>query len=1010
MTQTTKTQALSELHAVGLTDDDVARVRATLAGESPASLDAFHELARLGRYPARTLVRHPEWLVDISEGAQRARDARTLERAIRREIGEDDDQLYPVMRHTKQRESLRILLRETRGVSTRETTAELADLAEACLSTAVSTLASGRFAGLDELFCVLGMGKLGGRELNPSSDVDLIFVCDDQALHDAELQVLVADFARAVVDAIAAQTEEGYVFRVDLRLRPDGSQGPIVLPVRTTQDYYLQFGRTWERSALMKARPVAGAHTLGAGLLEAIEPFVYRRSLDFGALEELRAMKAKIEANASLGAVHGSSEPGPAQGPDTAQAPLADRLKRRLSGRSSRPRVSKPQPAAPAAPDHDERGLLGWDLKIGVGGIREIEFFVQALQLVHSGRQPGLRVRNTLEALDALLWAGLITDIDHAALTDAYDLWRRLEHLLQMGDDRQTHTLPTTTAEFDVLARRFDTAPGELDDRITYVRETVRAIFERLFAPSERTAVQPTLRDDRGGQLDVVARAGTRQLRTAGMQTVLGQLGFRRPRQVAGQLEVLRNKTWGPFRESAWGTEVELARQIVGNAAAAPDPDQAFSHFSRFAQAVGDRPGYWSMLAGNPHATRLLLQVFGSSPYFAGALIADPNVFERLLAVGSVAVEKGAARMRGELQARLADVTDQEHRLGVIRRFHREETLRVGLHETGGAAQVEQTLEQLSILAEVVIDAVLFEVYQPLRTRKRRPGSVLPELDEIAFAVVAMGKLGGRELGFGSDLDVVFVYEEDRQFKLEHTFYARLGQRLIRTLSTTGVEGKMYEVDTRLRPSGSRGALVVSVDAFAEYYEKEAGLWERQALIRGRPISGPDRLLARIAEIRQETAFGARAGADELAEVARMRERMNDALYKRGTRDVKFGPGGLVDIEFATQAMQLASAVEPHGDPRLVLDGTASQSTRIALAALGQRDVAEDYLWLCRLLARTRMSGGLASTSVLPDDDETLLMIARRLGHQGDGALASFTDEFDARTGRTRQFFEDILG
>ncbi len=1010
----------SAFRAVGLAQSDLDGVVAAMSDHDSGALGlaAFRDLAPLGIYPARELVRHPDWLIDIALGAERARDVAAMTSGINTLLAADrragDDalaHLYRALRYTKRRESLRIFLREVRGVSMRETTAEFADLAEACLRASVREVAALRFAGFDELFAVLGMGKLGGRELNPGSDVDLVFVCDDRAMVEDELRGELAEFARAVVDAMAAQTRDGYVFRVDLRLRPDGSQGPIVLPCEATVQYYLQYGRTWERSAMMKARPIAGSDELGAAVSEGIEPFVYRRSLDFGAIEEIRAMKAKIEANASLDAVHGRPDEPSDAAPDPAQAPLGDRLKSRLRGGSrARPRVAPVAPVAPQ-PDQDAAGVLGWDVKIGVGGIREIEFFVQALQLVHSGAQPQLRVRNTLEALDALLWAGLITDVDHSSLTDAYDFLRRLEHRVQMGEDRQTHRLPTTWEGFDALATQLGQSRAAFQVSIGARRETVRGIFDRLFAVEERRASGPTLEGDQHELLDLVVRAGGPHLHSEGTRAALEKLGFGRPRQVAGQLEVLRSKAWGPFREAAWGADLALARQLVGAAAAAPDPDQAFSLLTRFAQAVGDRPGYWTMLSDNPHATRLLLQVFGSSSYFGSALIADPNVFERLLFVGAVAVEKSEQRMRDELAARLDGVSDPEHRLGVIRRFHREETLRVGLHETGGAARVDQTLEQLSILAEVVIGQVLDEVYEPLRVRRRRPGSVLPPLDEVGFSVVAMGKLGGRELGFGSDLDVVFVYEEVRQWKLEHTFYARLAQRLIRTLTTTGVDGKLYEVDTRLRPSGNRGALVVSADAFREYYEAGAGLWERQALIRARPICGPIALRERVATTRREVAFGSALGPDGLAEVARMRVRMTEALHVPGTRDVKYGPGGIVDVEFAVQAAQLSATVQYEiGEPSALLQGIGSQSTRRALDALtGSPALGRDYLWLCRLLARLRMAGS-AGSSVIPDDPTALRTLARRMAHQGHGAAEAFLDEFDAVTARTRSYFDGVLG
>jgi glutamate-ammonia-ligase adenylyltransferase len=499
------------------------------------------------------------------------------------------------------------------------------------------------------------------------------------------------------------------------------------------------------------------------------------------------------------------------------------------------------------------------------------------------------------------------------------------------------------------------------------------------------------------------------ELRSDAIFAAVREAGFGRPRQVCGQIEVMRAKTWGPFRSASSGRDLRLAREIAADAAAAPDPDMAFSAFTRFALAVGDRPGVWDMLADNPHATRLLLQVFGSSGELARDLIADPHVFGRLLSVGSVAIHKSAARLESELSGRLQQATDPEHRMGVIRRFHREETLRIGLHETGGAASIEETLGQLSLLAELTVRTVLTQTYEPLRTRKR--STQLPPLDEIPFAVVAMGKLGGRELGFGSDLDVVFVYEEDRQYRLEHTFYARLAQRLVRALTTLGTDGRLYEVDTRLRPSGNRGALVVSGDAFERYYEKDAALWERQALIRARPFIGTAALLKRITSVRTERAFGGAQDAD-LSAVDAMRQRLSAAHYAAGTTDIKFGPGGMVDIEFATQAAQMTGSPAQRSDdtePGEIVDGLRSQSTVQALTALGEQEVAADYLWLSRLLARLRMSSP-AGTTIVPEEDAGRRAIARRMGHQGGTAAAAFDEELSAVLDRAHSFYARVFG
>jgi glutamate-ammonia-ligase adenylyltransferase len=438
-------------------------------------------------------------------------------------------------------------------------------------------------------------------------------------------------------------------------------------------------------------------------------------------------------------------------------------------------------------------------------------------------------------------------------------------------------------------------------------------------------------------------------------------------------------------------------------AASAPDADQAFSYISRFITTVGNRPGYYRMLSDNPHATRLLAHVFGSSGYLANPLIQDPNVFERLLGVGTFAIMRSESDLRADLAMRCGRTDDPSHRLGIIRRFHQEETLRIGIHETGGAAKISQTTQQLSLVAETVIRAVLEQVYEPLRTRRRRPGSVLPVLADIPFAVVAMGKLGGQELGFGSDLDILFIYDEERQWRLEHTFFARLAQRLVRTLSSASVDGKMYEVDTRLRPSGNQGALVVSAEAFDVYHRDEAAMWERQALLRARPIAGPEKLLEHVSQIRWEHAVCPSGPETVRAEVSRMRDKLLENLTPSGADDVKFSPGGLVDIEFLVQATQLelpaaAGAVRPEG--RSLDRSIHSQSTGVALAAMSHepaiefdaRQLLADYEWLRRVEARLRMTDQRAS-SELPEDPAARAIFARRVGYQGEDVAKSFSSE-----------------
>lgn len=968
--------------------DAVVRALKALPDESLSDPDVARACVRLmvqGSHARRILTTLPGALQRIATW-RAPQDAETLTRHLRTAVdnARRDEDVLRELRRFKQIESLRIFLRELDDPdAVRQSAAEVADLAEACIQVAVEALARLRNRpDFTEVFCVLGMGKLGGRELNFSSDVDLIFVVDDHAYDTSgEIEAL----ARDLVAWLERSTEDGYVFRVDLRLRPEGSAGALVPAASSARAYYEAWGRTWERSALIKARPVAGNRAVGNALLSALEPFLYRRYLDYKAIDELRAMKEMIHRNAQTSAIVGLDEALAPRQSEPQQAPMRDRLQARMQMFGA-PTIKRSRPAPPTTPlerPRDSTGVLGWDVKIGVGGIREVEFFVQALQLVHCGTRPGLRVRNTLDALDRLLFAGLMNHDDHAALADGYGFLRALEHRIQMEQDKQGHRIPTSEEGLAHLAWRMGMSASQLRDAVLTHRRAIRDMFDRLFSESEQSPQRPTVGGETDANIDAVLGVDLDALDTAPIHERLSALGFTRPRQVAGQILILRQKAWGPFADRAVMADRVFARYLLSSCAGAPNPDQAFSHLTRFITLVGDRPGYFRMLADHPHAARLLVHVFGSSPYLAGALLREPAIVERLLGAGSVAVLRSREDLAADIRSRLEPVQDPEHRIGVIRRFHQEETLRIGLHDYGGAATIWQTQEQLSNVAEVVVATVLEEVYEPLRSRKRRDDYLLPPIGEIPFCVVAMGKLGSREMSFGSDLDLLFVYEYDRQWRLEHSFFAKLAQRLIRALSMAGADGKMYEVDTRLRPSGQQGALVVSLEQFRSYQANTSELWERQALVRARPLLGPALLVEAFEDVRTSEVFRRGLPQDGAQALSAMLARIREAQLEHGAVDIKYSQGGLAEIEFAIQALQM----------RWGWTTPALRTTRgvDALRAMAQAQVmpSVDFGALLRVYERLRevesrlRMTDLRGISALPSDVAQRDVLARRLGYLG---------------------------
>lgn len=1012
-------------------------------------------LAMQGDYPRRMLEQDPYLLAHLAEHHAVAAPLtqEQLEPQLRidmqlamREAAASDvgprAAIMEALRVFKRRVSLTIYAREIQGVySVRETSAAIAALATTSLRLALEHAAELHDdPALADEVCVFGMGKLGGQELNYSSDVDLIFVCSEALGKSAERHQSAIQMMRTMVALIDEPTAQGYVFRVDLRLRPEGAQGALLPSAPSLVNYYMSCGRTWERSAMLKARAIAGNIVLGERVLADLDSFIYKRYLDFTAIDELREMKALVNAHARGAGVSGKTTQAPL---DQVQPASPGRLRPRRphrpgSGRTTsarrqlrRARAMKSMQSDHAAESqshtsaHTEPashspqgspGLLEWDVKIGEGGIREIEFFVQALQLVHCGTRPSLRVCGTLDTLDRLLYVGLVPHEDYTTLTDAYDFYRRVEHRVQMELDRQEHALPASPEALDGLARRMEFEPEHFRSLLKAHRRAISEIFARLFTQSEQVARKPTLKPAALDALeDVLFDASMSPQRVV---EELERAGFSRPLQVAGQLQMLAQKAHGPFARgtSKRGAGRELGAYLIRTSAAAPMPEQAIGFISRLVSQVGDRAWFWQMLQDNPHATRLLVHVFGSSELLGQILLRDPNVVYRLLGAGSVAVEQTLTQMSEELADLLKRIEDPAHRMGVIHRFQQEHLLRLGLHEIGGAASTQATVRQLGELAEVTLGAVLQEVWANLRQSKKLYDAP-KQSESLPFSVVAMGKFGGIELGFGSDLDLIFVCEPDDAIGLDLDCAAKLAQRLVRALSALSAQGRFYEVDTRLRPSGRQGTLVVTCEALRAYHETQASVWERQALCRARAVSGQSSLREAIGQMRHELVFERALPAMLVESMGEMRGRMIQELTgeSRVRYDIKKSRGGLIDLEYMTQYLQfwLAARHRLSTPTTEMLRGercdeeTRSQNTHEALCALGEHgliqrhfegldvpQLARDYMVLRRVELRLKL-GAQSREAVVPDEPEARAELARTLGFQGEEALAQLRHLLD---------------
>lgn len=799
---------------------------------------------------------------------------------------------------------------------------ELSRLAEACFEAAIAQLnaeLTQRYGApiytddngvqRDATVCVIGMGKLGGEELNFASDVDVIYVysSDHGEAGTLSLHEYFAKLCTQVTAALSEVTEDGLVFRVDLRLRPEGTKGAIANSLARMERYYETFGRPWERQAWIKARPIAGDGLLGREIMTTLSPFTWPRHTSPTVIDEVQELNQKI--------------------------------KRELV-----------------------RGREGFDVKNGDGGIREIEFFVQALQRIHAGRHPGLRVRGTLAALDGLLFAGLVTDDEHLALWRAYRWLRHVEHVLQLEGGLQTQTIPI---EHAVLARRLGYASDtEFDNELVRHTAAVARLFATLGDDNDRDRDRP----------DVVAILHG-ELADADEAAALMRLGFTDVSAARAELARARRRPGSPLSPAATGRSARVGEQLLTELASSADPDQALRSLGDLIAGRGESWSIWRLLDEQPAIMRLVGSLLGASAYLGRTLVDTPELIDLLVSLGQTAPTRDTAEIRADLTKRLAatDRDDVESQWSAIAEIKNGHVLRVGLADFAGVLDPLAVDNELTAIAEACLQAALEVIEQQLG---KPPG-------DNALAILALGKLGGRELGYASDLDVVFVYTgEDDAI----TPFSRLAQRLLGALRQRTPRGRLYEVDTRLRPSGSQGLLVSSLAAWRRYHAESAQLWERQALIKLRAVAGDAALGAVVERHAQQTVYDAPNDPKHVAEaIAAMRQRIEKELG--GPTDLKTAPGGVIDIEFAAQYLQL---IHGHDHPAL-----RTTSTSLALRAAGAAGLApvevtrlldEGYRFLRHIEHRLRVVHD-QPIHRLPDTKTELDRLARRSSFADGGEL-----------------------
>jgi glutamate-ammonia-ligase adenylyltransferase len=827
------------------------------------------------------------------------------------------------MRIARRRAALLVAVADIAGVWTLEqVTGALSDFAEAALGLAVRHLLAaaaraGEIALADHDDCergcgliVLGMGKLGARELNYSSDIDLILLFDRDIVRyigKSSDQQFFARLARDLVKLIEERTAQGYVFRTDLRLRPDPASTPPAVAVDAALGYYESTGQNWERAALIKARPVAGDRAAGAAFLAALRPFLWRKHLDFAAIQDIHSIKRQINAH--------------------------------RGGRTI--------------------AIAGHNIKLGRGGIREIEFFVQTQQLIWGGRLPELRVAPTCEALRALARLGRLQSAVAEELIVAYGFLRRVEHRLQMVDDAQTHTLPADDAGLRRIAVFLGFATegdfaAELRRTLLLVEKHYAELFEEAPSLSDLGNLVFTGFEDDPETLATLAR-----------------LGFAEPGAVAAAVRGWHHGRYRATRsQRAREILTELAPGLLKAFGATANPDAAFQHFDRFLGKLPAGVQFFSLLHSNPALLALLAEIMGGAPRLAEQLARHPILLDSVLSDDFFGPLPQAEALAAELARLIQRARDYSEILDLARRWTNDRKFQIGVNLLRGLIDGDTAGAAFADLADAVIAGLLPEV---AREFARQHGAV----PGGEFAVIGLGKLGGREMTVTSDLDLILVYDAPEKIEGSDgirplpvaTYYARLSQRLINALTAMTGEGLLYEVDMRLRPSGSSGPIASSFAAFRRYHDELAWTWEHMALTRARPGAGSAALRERVMALTGEVLHRKRDADRLVVDVAEMRERIAAQHPNPSFWDIKHRPGGLIDAEFIAQYLMLRWAAEGR---EIVRANTSAAFAALADAGCIDLGTAQDLIAALRLWRRVQsilklvLDGDLDEASATP--------------------------------------------
>ena len=839
--------------------------------ENDVFFDSMPRVWACSLFVAENCVRSPSVIHELVSSG----DLFTKER--RQEYGsyldalsiDSEKTLMLVLRQFRCREMIRIAWRDLAGWSDLdETLSDLTELAEVCIQFALDYLyvQACERRGIPKTedgtainIVVIGMGKLGAWELNYSSDIDLIFAyAEDGVLQDRK-ETTHGEFftriCRSLVKVLDEITADGFVFRTDIRLRPFGDSGPVIMTFDGMENYYLTQAREWERYAMIKARQVAGDFESGKKLAAMIKPFVYRRYLDYGAFEELRSLKLQI----------------------TQELMRKDRME---------------------------------NVKLGPGGIREIEFIGQAFQLIRGGKDTELQERSILKILELLGEKELLPKEDAMQLQSSYCFLRKVENHIQQYQDRQTHDLPTDLLVQQILAFSMDFPDWEcFKAKLDEVRAKVHSVFDQVFSLSDQDGIKNSAEIVWSGSWDDDA------------EEYLQQHGFKLASETLKTLKNFKDsRAISRLTTKGAGVIDRLIPQLIDAIHVVENTDETLKRVLDLFEEVAGRNVYLSLLSENPDALIQLIQLSSASPWICQYLALYPVLFDELLDTRSLYEPLDKELLNQQLVSCLdaVHIEDVEQLMIKLRQFKQLNVLRIAAADIMHKIPVMIVSDYLTYVAEVIIEHVIKRAWKLLIAKHGLP----PDSSDtsMGFAVLGFGKLGGIELGYGSDLDMVFLCDYNNGDASTDgakpiscsQFYGRLGQKIRHIMDTKMLSGVLYEVDMRLRPSGNSGLLVAHINSYEDYLKNNAWTWEHQALVRGRFIAGDSRLKQQYQEIRKRVLSRSRNKNELKQEVCEMRDKMREALTKKETDsfDLKQSKGGIVDIEFIVQFLVLAHASE----------------------------------------------------------------------------------------------------